>query len=55
MTFLKNITWAEIFLFAHTCAALTCMVRVLYKQRNVGTAFAWLIILFLFPVFGTIG
>ena len=55
MTFLKNITWAEIFLFAHTVAALACMVRVLYKQRNVGAAFAWLIILFLFPVFGTIG
>ena len=30
------------------------MVRVLYKQRNVGSVFAWLIILFLFPIFGTL-
>ena len=25
-----------------------------YKQKNIGSTFAWLIILFLFPVFGTI-
>ncbi|MFP5074415.1 cardiolipin synthase [Neisseria sp. WLZKY-1] len=54
MSVLQNITWGEIFLAAHTCAALACMVRVLYKQRNVGSVFAWLIILFLFPIFGTL-
>ncbi len=54
MTFLKDITWTEIFIFAHTCAALGCVLRVLYKQKNIGSTFAWLIILFLFPVFGTI-
>ena len=54
MNFLKDITWTEIFIFAHTCAALACMLRVLYKQKNIGSTFAWLIILFLFPVFGTI-
>ena len=27
---------------------------MLYKQKNIGSTFAWLIILFLFPVFGTI-
>ena len=54
MNFLKGITWTEIFIFAHTCAALACMLRVLYKQKNIGSTFAWLIILFLFPVFGTI-
>ncbi|MGF6147822.1 Cardiolipin synthase [Kingella potus] len=46
------VTFGEIVLAAHTCAALACVVRVLYKQRNVGTAFAWLILLFLFPLFG---
>ncbi|MCP1771273.1 cardiolipin synthase [Neisseria perflava] len=55
MTFLSNIEWGKVFLFIHTAAALICMVRVLYKQRNTGSAFAWLIILFLFPLFGTIG
>ena len=54
MNFFKDITWTEIFIFAHTCAALVCMLRVLYKQKNIGSTFAWLIILFLFPVFGTI-
>ena len=53
MSVFQNTTWAEILLFAHTCAALACMVRVLYKQRNIGAAFAWLMILFLFPVLGT--
>ncbi|EFC52250.1 hypothetical protein NEISUBOT_04352 [Neisseria subflava NJ9703] len=33
MNFLKDITWTEIFIFAHTCAALVCMLRVLYKQK----------------------
>ena len=46
------VTFGEIVLAAHTVAALACMVRVLYKQRNVGSAFAWLILLFLFPLFG---
>uniref|UniRef100_UPI0028E370DD cardiolipin synthase n=1 Tax=Neisseria bacilliformis TaxID=267212 RepID=UPI0028E370DD len=46
------VTFGEIVLAAHTVAALACMVRVLYKQRNVGAAFAWLILLFLFPLFG---
>ncbi|ROV57405.1 cardiolipin synthase [Neisseria chenwenguii] len=49
-----NITWSEIFLAVHTTAALACMMRVLYKQKNIGSTFAWLIILFLFPLFGTI-
>ena len=34
MNFLKGITWTEIFIFAHTCAALACMLRVLYKQKK---------------------
>ncbi|KZC84027.1 cardiolipin synthetase [Neisseria flavescens] len=34
MNFLKDITWTEIFIFAHTCAALACMLRVLYKQKT---------------------
>ena len=51
---LTQIRWAEVFLFIHTAAALSCMLRVLYKQKNVGTTFAWLIILFLFPLLGTV-
>ncbi|WP_373741111.1 cardiolipin synthase [Neisseria sp.] len=47
-------SWGSLFLFLHTAAALACAVRVLYKQHNTGTAFAWLIILFLFPLFGTV-
>ncbi|WP_416192302.1 cardiolipin synthase [Neisseria sp. CCUG12390] len=54
MNFFKDITWTEIFVFIHTAAALACMLRVLYKQKNIGSTFAWLIILFLFPLFGTV-
>lgn len=54
MTFLNKITWPEIFVAIHTAAALACMLRVLYKQKNIGSTFAWLIILFLFPLLGTI-
>ncbi len=49
-----QIPWGQILLYLHTAAALACVVRVLYKQRNTGTAFAWLIILFMFPLFGVI-
>ena len=49
-----NISWAQIFLWLHILAVATCMIRVLYKQRNTGAAFAWLTILFVFPVFGVI-
>lgn len=54
MTLFNQITWAEIFVATHTVAALICVLRVLYKQKNVGATFAWLIILFLFPLFGTV-
>jgi cardiolipin synthase len=47
-----HIPWGQILLYLHTAAVLVCVARVLYKQRNTGTAFAWLIILFVFPVFG---
>ena len=49
-----DISWAQVFLWLHVLAVVACVVRVLYKQRNTGTAFAWLIILFVFPVFGVI-
>ena len=49
-----DISWAQVFLWLHILAVVVCVVRVLYKQRNTGSAFAWLIILFVFPVFGVI-
>ena len=54
MNFLSTLPWGQIFLFLHTLLVLACAVRVLYQQRNTGTAFAWLIILFVFPLFGVI-
>ncbi|WP_371871784.1 cardiolipin synthase [Neisseria lisongii] len=54
MAFFMKIEWATVFLVLHTSAALMCMLRVLYKQKNIGSTFAWLIILFLFPLFGTV-
>ncbi len=47
-----GISWGQVFLFLHIAAVAVCVVRVLYRQRNTGTAFAWLIILFVFPLFG---
>lgn len=49
MNFLSTLPWGQILLFLHTLLVLACAVRVLYQQRNTGTAFAWLIILFVFP------
>lgn len=48
------LSWTQLFLLLNTTAVLGRMVRVLYKQRNVGTAFAWLIVLFAFPLFGVL-
>ncbi len=48
----QNIPWGQILLICHTVAVLTCMIRVLYKQQNIGTAFAWLLLLFVFPLVG---
>ena len=49
-----QIPWAQILLYLHAVAAFVCMLRVLYKQSNIGVTFAWLIILFVFPLFGVI-
>ena len=47
-----GISWGQVFLFLHIAAVAVCVGRVLYRQRNTGAAFAWLIILFVFPLFG---
>ena len=49
-----SIPWAQILLAAHILLVVLTVLRVLYKQHNIGTAFAWLIILFVFPLFGVI-
>ena len=49
-----DIPWTQVLLLLHTTAVLGCVVRVLYKQHNVGTAFAWLALLFVFPLFGVL-
>ena len=46
------IPWTQILLAAHILLVVLTVLRVLYKQHNTGTAFAWLIILFVFPLFG---
>ena len=47
-----EIPWGQMLLVFHTSAVLLCMLRVLYKQHNIGTAFAWLLLLFVFPLLG---
>ena len=47
-----EIPWGQIFLWLHITIVAACAVRVLYKQHNIGTAFAWLIVLFVFPILG---
>ena len=47
-----GISSGQIFLWLHIAAVTVCAIRVLYRQRNTGTAFAWLMILFVFPLFG---
>ena len=47
-----DIPWGQIFLWLHITILTACAARVLYKQHNIGTAFAWLIVLFVFPILG---
>ena len=47
-----GISSGQIFLCFHIAAVTVCAIRVLYRQRNTGTAFAWLMVLFVFPLFG---
>ena len=47
-----GISSGQIFLWLHIAAVTVCAIRVLYRQRNTGTAFAWLMVLFVFPLFG---
>ena len=47
-----DIPWAEVLLYLHGTAVVVCALRVLYKQRNIGNALAWLILLFVFPFIG---
>ncbi|WP_434803007.1 cardiolipin synthase [Neisseria montereyensis] len=49
-----DIPWAQLLIYLHTAVVLACAVRVLYKQRNTGSAFAWLIVLFAFPLLGVV-
>lgn len=46
--------WGSILLGLHIIAVALCIVRVLYKQRNTGAAFAWLIVLLAFPLAGVV-
>ena len=47
-----DIPWAQVLLYLHSTAVVVCALRVLYKQRNIGNALAWLILLFVFPFIG---
>lgn len=49
-----QIPWGEILLWAHLLLVVTLMVRVLYRQRNIGVAVAWLVVLFVFPFGGVV-
>ena len=39
-------------LYLHIIAVVVATLRILYKQRNIGSAFAWLLIIFVFPFLG---
>ncbi len=49
-----TVSWTEILLYLHSAAVLVCALRVLYQQRNIGNALAWLIVLFVFPFLGVV-
>lgn len=49
---LFSFTWSEVLLLINFLIVIVFAVRVLYTQRNIGAAFAWLVILFVFPVVG---
>lgn len=51
---LFSLTWSEVLLALHFTVVVACAVRVLYRQRNTGSAFAWLVILLAFPMVGVI-
>ncbi len=47
-------TWAHLLVLCYIVATIGCALRVLYRQTSTGTAFAWLIVLFVFPLFGIV-
>lgn len=47
-----EISWTQVLIYLYTAVVLAFTVRVLYQQRNTGSAFAWLVILFAFPLLG---
>ncbi|QLB18837.1 cardiolipin synthase [Mannheimia granulomatis] len=49
-----SFTWSGFLLLINFLIVLVFAIRVLYTQRNIGAAIAWLIILFVFPVGGII-
>lgn len=51
---LFSLSWSEVLLALHFTVVVACAVRVLYRQRNTGSAFAWLVILLAFPMVGVI-
>ena len=38
----------------YTVLVVGCVVRVLYRQKSTGVTFAWLMVLFVFPLFGVL-
>lgn len=54
MNLFSALPWGQILLSMHTLVVISCAIRVLYQQRNTGSAFAWLIILFVFPLLGVV-
>ncbi len=45
-------SWVHFLGLGYFVATIGCILRVLYRQTNTGTTFAWLTILFVFPLFG---
>lgn len=52
MTWFAEWSWVHFLGLCYLMATIGCILRVLYRQTNTGTTFAWLSVLFVFPMLG---
>ncbi len=50
----ESLEWAAIVLAFHTCIQLAVSLRVVMQRRAIGETLAWLILVFVLPVVGSI-
>lgn len=54
ITWFADWMWTDFLGLAYLTATIGCVLRVLYRKTSTGTTFAWLVVLFVFPLLGVV-